>query len=69
VGVASSGAPDGAYKLSGIPAGEWQVTVTAAKHQTQTNRIPFSDHQTVNMDFALQPLELQDVSLPAGERL
>jgi hypothetical protein len=44
---------DGVYRISGIPAGQQQVTVSALKHVSQTTLVQFSAHQTVTMDFAL----------------
>jgi hypothetical protein len=44
---------DGVYKISGIPAGQHPVTVSAPLHLTQKTLVQFSDHQTVTMDFTL----------------
>jgi hypothetical protein len=57
VGVAgvslTNTAADGTYTISGIPAGQTQVTVSAVRYFTQNTLVQFRDHQTVEMDFAM----------------
>jgi hypothetical protein len=51
-GSTTTGA-DGAYTISGIPAGQAQVTVSHLGFFTQNTLVQFKDHQTVEMDFAM----------------
>ena len=51
--IATVVATDGVYRISGIPAGQWHVSVRAPLHVTQTTMVQFSPHQTVRMDFVL----------------
>jgi large repetitive protein len=44
---------DGTYTISGIPAGQQQVTVSAVHHLTLKRLVQFRDHQTLTMDFVL----------------
>jgi hypothetical protein len=44
---------DGTYTISGIPAGQLQVTVSAVHYVTQNELVQFRDRQTLRMDFAL----------------
>ena len=46
-------AADGTYTISGIPAGQAQVTVSHLGFFTQNTLVQFKDHQTVEMDFAM----------------
>jgi hypothetical protein len=46
-------AADGTYTISGIPAGQLQVTVSVLSYFTQNTLVQFKDHQNLEMDFAL----------------
>jgi hypothetical protein len=46
-------AADGTYTISGIPAGQAQVTVSHLRFFTQNTLVQFRDHQTIEMDFAM----------------
>ena len=52
-GSSTKTATDGTYTISGIPAGQLQVTVSALRYFTQNTLVQFRDHQTVDMDFAM----------------
>ena len=62
-GLATKSARDGTYKITGIPAGTQQVTVSAPLHITDNSPIQFQDHQVLHMDFPLdsthQPPEVR----------
>jgi hypothetical protein len=58
-------ATDGTYTIAGIPAGEMQVTVSALRHLPQNTLVQFRDHQTVVMNFLLNPTGVVPAQRPA----
>jgi hypothetical protein len=46
-------ADDGSYTLSGIPAGQSNVSASAKGHQTEHTMVQFTAQQTIQMDFSL----------------
>jgi hypothetical protein len=64
-GLTTKAARDGTYKITGIPAGSQQVTVSAPLHFTDNSLIQFQDHQVLQMDFPLDSTR-KPVELPGG---
>lgn len=52
----------GVYRITGIPAGQLQVTVTAPMHFAQSTLVQFRDHQVLQMDF-----QMDSTRKPPGE--
>jgi hypothetical protein len=51
--VSTQTAGDGSYTLSGITAGQLNVSASAKGHQTEHTLVQFTAHQTIPMDFQL----------------
>ena len=52
-GLSTEASAGGVYTITGIPAGQWQVMVTAPHHFSQTTLVQFRDHQVLQMDFQM----------------
>jgi len=60
--LSTKAGPEGTYKITNIPVGKWQVTVSAPLHFTQNTLVQIQDHQVLQMDF-----QMDSTRKPIGE--